>query len=62
MVGSYSVCDFDIPYHVIFPFPVIFPYPVNVQEILCNLIPGLPYPVLFTYLVKASICKSTYIF
>ena len=74
MVVCYIMYYAELPYPVIFTFPGLFPYPVNVQEILCDIIPGLPYPglfpftviftfpVIFTYPTKALMRKSAYFF
>ena len=51
----------ELPYPIKSTYPVKFTYPVNVQELLCDLILGIPYPVKFTYLIKYLIHKSEYI-
>ena len=50
MFIQYNFCDVDIPR------VVNFPYPVSLHELLCYLIPGLPYPV------KYFMHKSAYLF
>ena len=61
MLVRYTVYDVDIP------FPSLFTYPANVWELLCYLIPGLPYPSLFLFsgfpliLLKLQ-CTSLHIF
>ena len=44
MVIEYILC------HVKLSYPVQFVYLANLQEIIHDLIVGLPYPVIFTYL------------
>ena len=70
MVVQYTtcMCDVDIHYPVTLMFPGLFIYAMNEQELLRDLVPGLPYPVLFTrlvlfpYPVKSSILKYSYMF
>ena len=62
MIILYNVGDVELPY------PVKFTHPVNTQEFLRDFILGLSYPIkfphsiIFPYLAKYSICKSTYFF
>ena len=56
MVLLCTMCDVKLPN------PGKISYPGSLQLLLHNLIPGVEYPEIFCYPVKASIHKSAYCF
>ena len=56
MVIQYTVCNVELRYSI------TFTYTVTAQELLNDLIQGLPYPVKFPYPVKYSMRNSVCIF
>ena len=60
MAIKYNVGVVEITHPVKISHSVKFTFPINVQELLNNLVLGLPYPVKISYPTKSSGCKYVF--